>query len=1015
VANEVEIHVTAKDDTGRVFTSVKEKAKKAGTESAEEFSGSFSGTLPKRQVTAIEKAAKEAEAKAKQEYEKAGESAGKAMGEGVEKGSKDVDKATEKVAARTQQKFEALKFTVFSVGLPAAAAAGVAGVAAATSAVPALFIAGAAIALRSNSMVAESYMDLKNKVVDGSKDMSTALAGPVANGAAQLGESFDRLKPQIASAMFNSSDAVEQLVGTVTDFAEDAMPGFNTAIKTSEAPLKGFRAFVADTGAGVTDLFDNMAHGSASAGDNMETLGGVMRDLEGFTGSLFANLSNGASGVLPQFAGGLHQVEDTVLTLTSDGMPTLQGATSGLLGTIGGSIGIINTFASGLGSWSAPLGSAAGTLYGTNSILKLFGTSLSDTGFGIGAFAKTVQDGDQKISPFKKSLQDAEKNGTSKLKAGANALVSNGLNPLGLALTAGSFILSAFGEAQQKAAEYAAEHRENVRQLTDAIRADNGALGEHVQAVNVDALQQKNATANLSVFSGTLGEAKLAIQGNTVAYQALLNKGTEGLRQTMDSTGATNDQIDAYSGLAKQALETGQSYDQLTKGVGASVFAFDAEGVATDLATDAQKQHGAAIINGLGAVGEQINAQRQAHDLYVQSEAALNNLTAAQVENRDATTKATQAIYAQQNAQLGLRGAQLNTKAAVDEYNNTMKNGKATDDQKAASILKLEQAFAAQEQAAYQAAFADNSAKSSGEQVAAANAAANAETVRLANTFAGQLPASVQQTIGKFSVAQATAAGLTVTIDGTGNAVYRLPNGKFIAITSSAGQEAGRVEALREQINALHNRDISITVTTFYGTEGRGSSLTGPRVARAKGGMVGYAHGGQVHSVPRFDSGGLALDVGPGGLLSGSGDGTSDSIFARVSNGEFVVKAAQTRKHLGLLRAINDGRDGFAGGGMVKYGQVSQSQWDALYASGWRGNPNDGMEALYSPSTAIGTPLRRSAAGGARNLRTGGYGSGAPVTIHIDISGGDRTLMDWLRSRIRVEGGGNVQAALGRG
>jgi TP901 family phage tail tape measure protein len=54
-----------------------------------------------------------------------------------------------------------------------------------------------------------------------------------------------------------------------------------------------------------------------------------------------------------------------------------------------------------------------------------------------------------------------------------------------------------------------------------------------------------------------------------------------------------------------------------------------------------------------------------------------------------------------------------------------------------------------------------------------------------------------------------------------------------------------------------------------------------------------------------------------GGLLDGEGDDTSDSMLIRASTGEYVVKAKQTRKHLGLLQAINSGTDGFASGGLV--------------------------------------------------------------------------------------------------
>nr|WP_249172989.1 phage tail tape measure protein [Burkholderia vietnamiensis] len=42
-----------------------------------------------------------------------------------------------------------------------------------------------------------------------------------------------------------------------------------------------------------------------------------------------------------------------------------------------------------------------------------------------------------------------------------------------------------------------------------------------------------------------------------------------------------------------------------------------------------------------------------------------------------------------------------------------------------------------------------------------------------------------------------------------------------------------------------------------------------------------------------------------GGYITGPGSGTSDSIMARLSNGEFVVNAAATSKYRGLLEAIN--------------------------------------------------------------------------------------------------------------
>ena len=55
-----------------------------------------------------------------------------------------------------------------------------------------------------------------------------------------------------------------------------------------------------------------------------------------------------------------------------------------------------------------------------------------------------------------------------------------------------------------------------------------------------------------------------------------------------------------------------------------------------------------------------------------------------------------------------------------------------------------------------------------------------------------------------------------------------------------------------------------------------------------------------------------------GGKIKGPGGGRSDSIIARVSNGEYIVRAPMAQKHMGLLEAINSNKlPGFADGGLI--------------------------------------------------------------------------------------------------
>lgn len=76
------------------------------------------------------------------------------------------------------------------------------------------------------------------------------------------------------------------------------------------------------------------------------------------------------------------------------------------------------------------------------------------------------------------------------------------------------------------------------------------------------------------------------------------------------------------------------------------------------------------------------------------------------------------------------------------------------------------------------------------------------------------------------------------------------------------------------------------------------------------------SNGGLIGSLIGALSGGVKAATG--GRVSGPGSGTSDSIAARLSNGEYVVNAASTRANLPLLEAINSGRARrFATGGLV--------------------------------------------------------------------------------------------------
>ena len=95
-----------------------------------------------------------------------------------------------------------------------------------------------------------------------------------------------------------------------------------------------------------------------------------------------------------------------------------------------------------------------------------------------------------------------------------------------------------------------------------------------------------------------------------------------------------------------------------------------------------------------------------------------------------------------------------------------------------------------------------------------------------------------------------------------------------------------------------------------------------------------FSGGGSGGSI--FAGLGSALGFADGGHVSGPGTGTSDSIPAALSDGEFVVNAKATAKHRGLLEAVNSGKrlPAFAGGGFV-------------------GMSNYAPSSTYSPSVSV--------------------------------------------------------------
>ncbi|MGW6652489.1 hypothetical protein AMK23_26345 [Streptomyces sp. CB02130] len=122
-----------------------------------------------------------------------------------------------------------------------------------------------------------------------------------------------------------------------------------------------------------------------------------------------------------------------------------------------------------------------------------------------------------------------------------------------------------------------------------------------------------------------------------------------------------------------------------------------------------------------------------------------------------------------------------------------------------------------------------------------------------------------------------------------------VPDSRQAKVRAEISDLQRKIGQAKYALSTLHNK--TVTVTTRYVVVGdssaaRRSGSEGSQLKYANGGLVGYPGGG---------------------MVTGPGTGTSDSILARVSNGEFVVRARSVAKYgAAFLSAINEGRLGMA-------------------------------------------------------------------------------------------------------
>lgn len=127
-------------------------------------------------------------------------------------------------------------------------------------------------------------------------------------------------------------------------------------------------------------------------------------------------------------------------------------------------------------------------------------------------------------------------------------------------------------------------------------------------------------------------------------------------------------------------------------------------------------------------------------------------------------------------------------------------------------------------------------------------------------------------------------------------------------------------DALKSIVSDIVQVEEKNLVESLFGSSGQaGGGALGGSLAKGLGSLFGI--GSSAATAQQLSAASGVGGFFAGGMIRGPGTATSDSILARLSDGEFVVRADAAARHRPLLEALNAGRlPAFAAGGPVGRG-----------------------------------------------------------------------------------------------
>lgn len=783
---------------------------------------------------------------------------------------------------------------------------------------------------RANSELAKATHDANTALTQLSgmfADLATPLKGPLHDAMESFKKQFIDLKPVIQIGFQNAAADVQPFTDALTGLMLGPVPGVTRALQNSQPTVIGFRDGMRTLGLDIGTMFDKASAGSEGFGNMWRSLGDQVGYFLVQIGDFAGKYAGPASMALNSLLQGVNDLAGGFLTGLGPVMSDLPGIAGdvqvamkdlgSILADVEPALGrLVHALADGLGqafhTLSGPLAKTLTDILNnlTGIVVGLSGP-VNDLAKAFGAILNWLGPLLPLLTPLVVGFAAFQYIGTPVVKA-FNAIKESGSGVLGMfanpwvtGLAVASAAVIGFSESAGKGAAAVQRLKDQTQELLDArYEADK-------------ALEQSGGATNEAVISGQAGildKYRQQLKTNANDMPGLYDKFNAGLAGFGGKFLGIGGGIADNEGIREEAAQHAKAVQDAFSKVG-----LNSEQIAK-IYTGSKKDYDAMIdqLKGMGDGGKEAATELgRLRGEWALDAVSVNPVTAAMKDladkNKDAQTAisaATDALEKQRQGGLTLENAQLkvNDALATLKTNADSARGAVVDangaidlssDKGRALFTMINTQLAPAWEGLTTAVYRD--AIQHGQTADQAQAAAQRASDGVRN--------SAMQQIQSLGFTQESAQHLLdhyMQLSGNFNAVMNL----------NTDQATGQLDKLQTKLDLIMKR-LEGDIPDYMQIVAAGAGL-GPEYHPniPQGVPVGPPKPGVAPANP---SGNASPDNmlpqllgtpghASGGLLTGPGTGTSDSILSYVSNGEFINREASVRKYgVRFFQALNAG------------------------------------------------------------------------------------------------------------